>query len=50
MEDYLEDAFMLQKRSGYTRCTDVAEHFGVKKLRQAKQERCVDLKHSCFSS
>ena len=31
MEDYLEAVFMLQKRNGYTRCTDVAEHLGVKK-------------------
>jgi len=35
MEDYLKDAFMLQKRNGYARYTDVAEHFGMKKLRQA---------------
>ena len=25
MEDYLEAVFMLQKRNGYARCTDVAE-------------------------
>ena len=31
MEDYLEAIFMLQKRKGYARCTDVAEHLGVKK-------------------
>mgnify|MGYP002570138362 FL=1 len=31
MEDYLEAVFMLQKRNGYARCTDVAEHLGVKK-------------------
>ena len=31
MEDYLEAVFMLQKRKGYARCTDVAEHLGVKK-------------------
>ena len=35
MEDYLEAVFMLQKRNGYARYTDVAEHFGMKKLRQA---------------
>ena len=29
--DYLEAVFMLQKRKGYARCTDVAEHLGVKK-------------------
>ena len=31
MEDYLEAVFMLQKQKGYARCTDVAEHLGVKK-------------------
>ena len=31
MEDYLEAVFILQKRNGYARCTDVAEHLGVKK-------------------
>ena len=31
MEDYLEAVFMLQKRHGYVRCVDVAEHLGVKK-------------------
>ena len=29
MEDYLKDAFMLQKRNGYARYTDVAEHFSI---------------------
>ena len=31
MEDYLEAVFMLQKQNGYARCTDIAEHLGVKK-------------------
>ena len=31
MEDYLEAVFMLQKQKVYARCTDVAEHLGVKK-------------------
>ena len=30
MEDYLEAVFMLQKRKGYARCTDVAA-FGCEK-------------------
>ena len=31
MEDYLEAVLMMQKRHGYVRCVDVAEHLGVKK-------------------
>lgn len=30
MEDYLEAVLMMQKRHGYVRCVDVAEHLGVK--------------------
>ena len=31
LEDYLEAVLMMQKRHGYVRCVDVAEHLGVKK-------------------
>lgn len=31
MGDYLEAVLMMQKRHGYVRCVDVAEHLGVKK-------------------
>lgn len=48
MEDYLEAVLMMQKRHGYVRCVDVAEHLGVKKaLCKPGCQGVVQIRASC---